>query len=138
ATSIAPFRILDKVREQIENANVPLYDSAWMTIPTDPALFGLAHEFCEGSFGEKGHFYEGLIVTGTGIKDAIDAKREILKEFPGGLAVEEEGYVVGLMSLVNRTPCLILRGISDRAQGDKQRQGRNLKKEAADQENAAA
>src|SRR5438876_881352 len=84
---------------------------------------------CAGSFGEKGHFYEGLIVTGTGIKDAIDAKREILKEFPGGLAVEEEGYVVGLMSLVNRTPCLILRGISDRAQGDKQRQGRNLKKE---------
>jgi nucleoside phosphorylase len=59
------------------------------------------------------------IVTGTGVKDALTVKDEILREFPSGLAVETESYVVGLISLNAEVPYLIIRGISDRAGGDK-------------------
>jgi nucleoside phosphorylase len=134
AASIAPFRIRDKVREHIENAKVPLRGKSWMIIPTDPMLFGLAHEAGDELYGEdSGRFHEGLIVTGTGIKDALKAKKDILKDFPGGIAVEEEGYVVGLLCLVSEMPYLIVRGISDRAQGDKKKQGRKPKIEKAEQ-----
>lgn len=122
ATSLAPFRIRDKVRDQTINARVPIKGNTWMAIPTDPTLFSLAHKAAEQQFGERGGFHEGLIITGTGIKDALAVKDEVLEEFPGGLAVEEEGYVVGLLAMVNEVPYLIIRGISDRAGGDKKLQ----------------
>jgi nucleoside phosphorylase len=136
-TSIAPFRIRDKVRQQIENAKVPLRGTTWMIIPADPTLFSLAHEVGDQRFGDTKTFHEGLVVTGTGIKDALAAKNEILKEFPGGLAVEEEGYVVGLLCMASGIPYLVIRGISDRAEGDKQKQKSDPQKEASEQRVAA-
>ena len=138
ATSIAPFRIRDKVRKHIENAKVPLRGGSWMIIPSDPMLFGLAHQAADELYKKDSRrFHEGLIVTGTGIKDALKAKRDILKEFPGGIAVEEEGYVVGLLCLVSEMPYLIVRGISDLAQGDKEEQRGNPRDERADQSEAS-
>lgn len=119
ATALAPFRIYDKVREEIKNAEVPFRGKTWRTIPTDPTLFGFAHVAAEALFPRGAGYHEGLIVTGTGVKDAIPAKDEILREFPSGLAVETESYVVGLISLNAEVPYLIIRGISDRAGGDK-------------------
>jgi nucleoside phosphorylase len=119
ATALAPFRIYDKVREEIENADVPFRGKTWRTIPTDPTLFGLAHEAAEKLFPKSVGYYEGLIVTGTGVKDAVSVKDEILREFPGGVAIETESYVVGLISLIAGMPFLVIRGISDRAGGDK-------------------
>ena len=119
ATALAPFRIYDKVREEIVNADVPFRGKTWRTIPTDPTLFGFAHVAAETLFPNSAGYHEGLIVTGTGVKDAISAKDEILREFPSGLAVETESYVVGLISLNADVPYLIIRGISDRAGGDK-------------------
>jgi nucleoside phosphorylase len=119
ATALAPFRIYDKVREEIENAEVPFRGKTWRTIPTDPTLFCLAHVAAEDLFPNSVGYYEGLIVTGTGVKDALTVKDEILREFPSGLAVETESYVVGLISLNAEVPYLIIRGISDRAGGDK-------------------
>ncbi|HYN79862.1 MAG TPA: 5'-methylthioadenosine/S-adenosylhomocysteine nucleosidase [Gemmatimonadaceae bacterium] len=137
ATSLAAFRIRDKVREEIQNAGVPLQGHTWTVIPTDPVLFRLAHEAGAHVFNEEGQFHEGLIVTGTGIKDARQAKNEILTEFPGGLAIEEEGYVVGLLCMSVGTPYLIVRGISDRAEGDKKQQQGDPKIEEHDQQTAA-
>jgi len=135
ATSLAPFHIYDKVREEIKNAKVPFRGDTWMIVPVDPTLFALAHEAGEELFGKT--FHEGLIVTGTGIKDGIRVKDEILREFPGGLAVETEGYPVALIAMVSGVPCLVARGISDRALGDKEVQGKDPDKEKAEQFGAA-
>jgi nucleoside phosphorylase len=122
ATSMAPFRIRDKVRTEIENARVPFDGDTWMVIPTDPELFRLAHEAANEMKDELRHFYEGTIVSGTGIKDSAEEKKSILSEFPGGLAVEEEGYAMGIVCLSHHVPYLNIRGISDRAEGDKAKQ----------------
>ena len=120
-TSMAPFRIRDKVRREIENAKVPFDGDTWMVIPTDPELFRLAHEAASEMKNDLRYFYEGTIVSGTGIKDS-PAEKKILAEFPGGLAVEEEGYATGLVCLSHHVPYLNIRGISDRAEGDKAKQ----------------
>ena len=73
--------------------------------------------------------WEGQIVTGTGIKDDLGEKAEILAVFPGGLAVEEEGFVAALVCMSKVTPCVVVRGISDRAEGDKILRQRNLKED---------
>jgi nucleoside phosphorylase len=67
----------------------------------------------------------------------LDAKVDLLKEFPGGLAVETEGYVVGLLGMLSGVPYLIIRGISDRALGDKRKQGSDAAKERDEQFAAA-
>jgi nucleoside phosphorylase len=136
AATMAPYRIRDKVRDDvIINAKVPLGTETWMVIPTNPTLFGLAHEIGSKEDGDKGRFYEGMIVTGNGIKDCLKEKAAILKAFPGGLAVEEEGYAAGIVCMASRIPYLNIRGISDRAQGDKVRQTPEIEKE--EQEKAA-
>ncbi|MGY4198943.1 5'-methylthioadenosine/S-adenosylhomocysteine nucleosidase family protein [Bradyrhizobium sp. USDA 4520] len=122
ATSMAPFHIRDKVRKEIENAKVPFDGDAWMVIPTDPELFRLAHEAANEMKDELRYFYEGMIVSGTGIKDSAAEKKRILDEFPGGLAVEEEGYAMGIVCLSHHVPYLNIRGVSDRAEGDKAKQ----------------
>ena len=137
ASSLAPFRIYDKIREAIENAKVPFRGRSWMIIPTDPTLFGLAHEAAEELFSKTDRFHEGLIVTGTGVKDSLKVQGEILYEFPGGLAVETEGYVVGILAMHSGVPYLIIRGISDRARGDKEEQRSIPAKEAEEQFGAA-
>jgi nucleoside phosphorylase len=133
AAAAAPYRIREKVREVVENAGVPFDRSAWMIIPTDPGLFRLAHIAGDKLFGESTRFHEGLIVTGNGIKDALKEKHKILDHFPGGLAVEEEGYLMALLCMVNGIPFLNIRGISDFAQGDKKEQKKNAQVETTEQ-----
>jgi nucleoside phosphorylase len=137
ATSMAPFRIRDKVRSQIENAKVPFDGDTWMVIPTDPELFRLAHEAATEMKGELRYFYEGTIVSGTGIKDSLEEKKKILAEFPGGLAVEEEGYAMGIVCLSHHVPYLNIRGISDRAEGDKAKQKQDVTAENNEQRSVA-
>jgi len=113
AASIAPFRIREKVRKEIENAKVPFAGSTWMTIPTDPWLFRLAHKAADKMAKNLKVFYEGLIVTGNGILDSEQIRKDALVEFPGGLAVEEEGYPMALVCMADNVPYLVIRGISD-------------------------
>jgi nucleoside phosphorylase len=108
-----------------------------MVIPTDPELFRLAHEVASQMKGEMRYVYEGTIVSGTGIKDSPKEKQEVLTEFPGGLAVEEEGYAMGLVCLAHHVPYLNIRGISDRAEGDKEQQKQESTVEDHEQRSAA-
>jgi nucleoside phosphorylase len=144
ATATAEYALRTKVRKKRINAPVPFNNSVWTTLPTDLSLFARAHEaglkiqaeLAEHE-GRKTILYEGLIVTGNGIKDHAKEKQNILKERPGGLAVAEEGFPAALLSLQYGIPYLEIRGISDLAQGDKKKQGDDAKTEERDQNLAA-
>lgn len=137
ATSLAPYLIYYKIREQIENAGVPFRGQVWNSIPTDPRLFGLAHEAAEDLFGKPKRFHEGLIVSGTAVVDLLQAKTDVLKTFPGGLAVETEGFAVGLVCLLSNVPFLVVRGLSDPADGGKKDQAADAAREKKEQSSAA-
>lgn len=148
ATATAEYALRTKVRKKKTNAPVPFESSVWTTLPTDLSLFARAHEaalklgdeftvYDGRSVEDKTIVYEGLIVTGNGIKDNPKEKRNILKERPGGLAVAEEGFPAALLSLQYGIPYLEIRGISDLAQGDKEEQQLNAEQEEHDQNLAA-
>jgi nucleoside phosphorylase len=146
ATSLAPYKIRDKVRaiekcpepthsgvqEESKNAPVPFRSVEWTVIPTHPGLFANALKAARELFprGGKVTVHEGIIVTGTGIMDAPLGKAELLKVLPGGLAVEEEGYVFALLCLNEGRPYMVIRGISDLAGGDKKKTGVDDNEEA--------
>jgi nucleoside phosphorylase len=136
AASIAPFHIREKERTKRESVPVPYDKSTWTIIPTDPELFRLAHKAGEEKFGETGVFHEGLIITGTGIKDSPKARADVLNKFADGLAVEEEGYLLGLVCMTKRVPYLVIRGISDLVGGKAAQQQAGL--EQSEQSTAAA
>lgn len=136
ATSVAPYGLYTYAGEQIKNVRVPLRGKWWLTVPTSPSLFSLAAQSADRVRGEFG-YYEGLVVTGTGVKDSLAAKEAVLKDFPGGLAVEVEGYVVALLCMVSDIPCAVIRGISDRAQGDKEVQTRDETRRKREQYDAS-
>jgi len=150
ATATAEYGLRPKVREETINAPVPFNRSAWTILPTDLTLFARAHEAALkvkdqltpyeylNNDKRQSTIYEGLIVTGNGIKDQAKEKRKILKERPGGLAVAEEGFPAALLSLRYGIPYLEIRGISDLAQGDKEEQQEDPSQEERDQNLAAS
>jgi len=75
ATSLAPFDLRNKVRETVKNVSVPFKQRTWDTLPTDPQLFRLAHEVAQDNSSDFQAVYEGLTVTGTGIKDNLAERR---------------------------------------------------------------
>jgi len=121
ATSTAPFELRLTVRDEATHVPVPFGNSVWTMLPTDMTLFAHAHN---ASLNLKGKFavHEGLIVTVNGVKDQLKEKGRILEKHPGGLAIAEEGFPAALVCLALGVPYLEIRGISDLAQGDKQKQ----------------
>lgn len=136
-TSSGAYRVREKVRETVTDAPVPWAESTWAVIPTDPTLFSLAHRIARGPSHKHVKVHEGLIVTGNGIKDNPQEKAAVRDKLPGGLAVAEEGFALALGCLQHNIPQIEIRGISDLAQGDKERQGENPEQEHHDQELAA-
>jgi nucleoside phosphorylase len=125
AACTAPFEIRDKVREGgAKSAPVPLRGLEWLMIPADPGLFIVGLQAARQLKAPKFKVHQGLIVTGTGIKDDRKEKDRVLKEWPGGLAVEEESYLFALTCALRGKPYMVVRGISDLAKGDKIKQQR--------------
>jgi nucleoside phosphorylase len=139
ATSLAPFGIRNKVRVEVTNARVPFAGSDWRIIPTDPRLFRLAHQATETEelSGNQKKLHEGMTVSRPGIMDNSARKEDCLKEFPGGMAIEEESYPMGMVCLGYGVPYLNIRGISDRANGEKYFQTTNKELETFEQKGAA-
>lgn len=136
ATSTAPFELRLTVRETPIAVPVPFGNLPWKTLPTDVTLFAHAHD---ASLNIKAKFpvHEGLVVTVNGVKDHLKEKARILKQYPGGLAIAEEGFPAALVSLARGVPYLEIRGISDLAQGDKKKQQKVRGQEKREQNLAA-
>ena len=49
-SSLGPYRIRDKIREDIKNAPVPLWEQEWLAIPVDPTLFVAVHAAASKTF----------------------------------------------------------------------------------------
>jgi nucleoside phosphorylase len=136
ATSTASFELRLTVRETAIPMPVPYGNSTWQILPTDVTLFAHAHD-ASSNIKRKFTVHEGLIVTVNGVKDQLKEKDRILKEYPGGLAIAEEGFPAALESLDRGVPYLEIRGISDLAQGDKGRQQKVRGQEKREQTLAA-
>jgi nucleoside phosphorylase len=137
SATVASDRIREKVRKEVENAGVPWGRTDWMLLPAHPKLFLLSHEIIEVPEDASFAFWEGLIVTGNGIRDNPKEKGRMLERWPSALAVEEEGFLVGLRANFDGIPFIVVRGISDLAQGDKRRQKQDPKMEEEEQRRAA-
>jgi nucleoside phosphorylase len=129
-TSLAPFRIRDKVQEVLGVAESPFPASGWMIIPSDPELCRLAHIAAESLADDRQVFFEGMTVTRCRHGGDADAK-DILAAFPGALAVEATGYMTGLTCLGHGIPCLNIRGLVSQSGSEPPDVAANLRHHAA-------
>lgn len=83
--------------------------------PTSRTLLEILMREKEGLDGIN--IWKGRILSGDHFVCSQDEKRSIVNEF-GGLCVEMEGAAVAHASYVNKVPCLIIRSISDNADGE--------------------
>lgn len=82
--------------------------------PADPQLISVAEEALQ-AMGV--HFLPGVIASADRFLADADKKAELRQSF-GAIACEMEGGAIGQVCTVNRVPFLILRAISDGANGD--------------------
>lgn len=84
----------------------------------DAALRSLAANACK-EVNPEVEVFEGRIVSGDQFVSDDDVKKEIIKNF-GGYAVEMEGVAIGQAAYLNGVPFLVIRAISDKADGSAQ------------------
>lgn len=87
----------------------------WHALPADPELVRLAV-----SARPEGHrIWQGRIVTGDQFmnRDEINHHRHLMDELKGD-AVEMEGAALAQVAAVNKLPYVVIRTLSDRADGD--------------------
>ncbi|MEW5818184.1 MAG: 5'-methylthioadenosine/adenosylhomocysteine nucleosidase [Spirochaetota bacterium] len=104
---------LDVTRLGFKRGQIP--DTRFHIMPSDPYLVSIAKKY--RSSGGKLIF--GRILTGD--QYITGAGKEVLKfltEELGGAAVDMEGASVGLTALVNKLPFLLVRIVSDKADGN--------------------
>lgn len=135
ATSTAAYRVRETVRDEVKSEPVPFDQVTWTVLPTDTKLFRLGHRVRKQQLPFEVH--EGLILTGNGVKDNPAEKSRIRQEWPGGLAVAEEGFAAALECALHDVPYIEIRGISDMAEGDKKHQKAVPEQEERDQRRAA-
>jgi adenosylhomocysteine nucleosidase len=81
----------------------------------DAELRSLAEKLCY-QVNPDIHVYQGRIASGDQFISSNEVKDEIIRNF-GGFAVEMEGAAIGHTAYLNGIPFLIIRAISDKADG---------------------
>ena len=81
----------------------------------DAALRGLAAKICK-EVNPEIEVFEGRICSGDQFVSDDDVKEEIVRNF-GGYATEMEGVAIGQTAYLNGVPFLVIRAISDKADG---------------------
>ena len=102
---------LDATRFHFRLGEVPF--EGIREIPCDPKLARIALSWDSGETA----VHQGRILTGDRFLADKSSHRLLIEEL-GGDAVEMEGAGVGIVSHVNRVPFLLIRVISDKADGD--------------------
>ena len=85
------------------------------SFPSDEKLRKLAAKVC-GEVNPEISVFEGRICSGDQFISDNDVKAKIISEF-GGFAVEMEGAAIGQAAYLNGIPFLVVRAISDKADG---------------------
>ena len=85
------------------------------SFPADEKLRKLAAKVC-GEVNPEISVFEGRICSGDQFISDNDVKAKIISEF-GGFAVEMEGAAIGQAAYLNGIPFLVVRAISDKADG---------------------
>ena len=85
------------------------------SFPADENLRAVAEKVCR-IVNPEIRTFQGRIVSGDQFISENEVKERIIKEF-GGYAVEMEGAAIGQTAYVNGVPFLIIRAISDKADG---------------------
>lgn len=111
STSLAPFGNRDEVRSVMNVSDPPLPGDDWIMIPTSAELSRLAHKAAADFSDGLAVFFEGLTVSRSGLLTTLD-KQDIRAAFPGALAADENGYMMGLICLSHGVPCLNLRSLA--------------------------
>lgn len=88
------------------------------SFPADEELRKLAVMVC-GEVNPEIQVFEGRIVSGDQFISDKEVKDAIITEF-GGFAVEMEGAAIGQAAYLNQVPFLVIRAISDKADGSAQ------------------
>lgn len=88
------------------------------SFPADEELRKLAVKVC-GEVNPEIQVFEGRIVSGDQFISDKEVKDAIITEF-GGFAVEMEGAAIGQAAYLNQVPFLVIRAISDKADGSAQ------------------
>jgi adenosylhomocysteine nucleosidase len=83
-------------------------------VKCDPVLILKAREAAERL--ERTRVFVGRIITGDAPVFKREKKEALYREF-GGLCVEMEGAAVGQVCAANNVPFIVIRGISDKAEG---------------------
>lgn len=88
------------------------------SFPADERLRSLAVKVCR-EVNPEIQVFEGRIVSGDQFISDKEVKDAIIGEF-GGFAVEMEGAAIGQAAYLNHVPFLVIRAISDKADGSAQ------------------
>lgn len=96
-----------------ERGQIPRMDT--LAFPADEKLRNVAVDVCREVNPEIGVF-QGRIVSGDQFISENTVKEDIIAAF-GGYAVEMEGAAIGQAAYLNNIPFLIIRAISDKADG---------------------
>lgn len=96
-----------------ERGQIPRMDT--LAFPADEKLRNIAVDACREVNPEIGVF-QGRIVSGDQFISENAVKEDIIAAF-GGYAVEMEGAAIGQAAYLNNIPFLIIRAISDKADG---------------------
>ena len=100
------------------------------SFPADQYLRTLAEKVCY-KVNPDIHVYQGRIVSGDQFVSQNTEKESIGETF-GGFAVEMEGAAIGQTAYLNGVPFLIIRAISDKADGSAQMDYDTFEKKAAE------
>ncbi|MBK0039858.1 MULTISPECIES: 5'-methylthioadenosine/adenosylhomocysteine nucleosidase [unclassified Leuconostoc] len=104
------------IRVAHSDVDVTVFGYAFGQVPNKP-LYYLADPEVVADFEKLAAVKEGLIVSGDQfVQD--DAKKRILAHFPDALVAEMEAAAVAQVATQFGTPFIVLRGVSDLANGD--------------------
>ena len=97
---------------------------------SDPALVDLAYRSAQEVLGE-GHVFKGVIATGDQFIASEEKVKQLRKDF-NALACEMEGAAVAMICTRYETPFVVIRSLSDKADGNAQESLQDMGKKAAE------